>query len=89
MTKLGPNAYASTEVVDFTAAMDAGIFGINGETGAGKTTIFDGISFALFGQSSGAERSAEDMVCHHAHAADLTKVELVFDLGTETARQFQ
>ena len=81
MTAFGP--YAGTEVVDFTAAMDAGIFGIYGETGAGKTTIFDGISFALFGQSSGAERSAEDMVCHHAHATEITKVELVFDLGTE------
>lgn len=81
MTAFGP--YAGIEVVDFTAALDAGIFGIYGETGAGKTTIFDGISFALFGQSSGAERSAEDMVCHHAHATDITKVELVFDLGTE------
>ncbi|ABI93347.1 exonuclease SbcC (plasmid) [Roseobacter denitrificans] len=81
MTAFGP--YAGTEVVEFTAALDAGIFGIYGETGAGKTTIFDGISFALFGQSSGAERSAEDMVCHHAHATDITKVELVFDLGDE------
>ncbi|WP_317054349.1 SMC family ATPase [Roseovarius rhodophyticola] len=81
MTAFGP--YAGTEVVDFTAALDAGIFGIYGETGAGKTTIFDSISFALFGQSSGAERSAEDMVCHHAHATDITKVELVFDLGNE------
>lgn len=81
MTAFGP--YAGTEVVDFTAALDAGIFGIYGETGAGKTTIFDGISFALFGQSSGAERSAEDMVCHHAHATDITEVELVFDLGNE------
>jgi exonuclease SbcC len=81
MTAVGP--YAGTEVVDFTAALDAGIFGIYGETGAGKTTIFDGISFALFGQSSGAERTAEDMVCHHAHATDLTQIELVFDLGSE------
>lgn len=81
MTAFGP--YAGTEVIDFTAAMDAGIFGIYGETGAGKTTIFDGISFALFGQSSGAERSAEDMVCHHAQATEITKVELVFDLGNE------
>ena len=81
MTAFGP--YAGTEVVDFTGALDAGIFGIYGETGAGKTTIFDGISVALFGQSSGAERSAEDMVCHHAHATGITEVELVFDLGNE------
>lgn len=81
MTAFGP--YSGTEVVDFAAALDAGIFGIYGETGAGKTTIFDGISFALFGQSSGAERTPEDMVCHHAHATQITEVELVFDLGTE------
>lgn len=81
MTAFGP--YAGTEAVDFTAALDAGIFGIYGETGAGKTTLFDGISFALFGQSSGNERSAEDMICHHAHAAGLTEDELVFDLGSE------
>ncbi len=79
MTAFGP--FAGTEVVNFTEALDAGIFGIYGETGAGKTTIFDGISFALFGQSSGAERTAEDLVCHHAHATDVTKVKLVFDLG--------
>ena len=80
MTAFGP--YAGTEVVDFSA-LEASIFGIYGETGAGKTTIFDGIAFALFGQSSGAERAPEDMVCHHAHATDLTRVELVFDLGSE------
>ncbi|MEM6899915.1 MAG: SMC family ATPase [Pseudomonadota bacterium] len=80
MTAFGP--YAGTEVVDFSA-LDASIFGIYGETGAGKTTIFDGISFALFGQSSGAERTPEDMVCDHAHATDVTRVELVFDLGSE------
>ncbi len=81
MTAFGP--YAGTEVVDFTAALDAGIFGIYGDTGAGKTTIFDGISFALFGESSGAERSAEDMISDHASATVLTEVELVFELGEE------
>ena len=80
MTAFGP--YAGTEVVDFSA-LEASIFGIYGETGAGKTTVFDGISFALFGQSSGAERAPEDMVCHHDHAKDITKVELVFDLGED------
>lgn len=81
MTAFGP--YAETEVVDFTTALDAGIFGIYGDTGAGKTTIFDGMSFALFGESSGAERSAEDMISHHASATALTEVELVFELGEE------
>lgn len=80
MTAFGP--YAGTETVDFSA-LEGSIFGIYGETGAGKTTIFDGISFALFGQSSGAERAAEDLVSHHADATDITKVELIFDLGSE------
>ena len=79
LTGFGP--YAGTEVVDFRAAMDAGVFGIYGDTGAGKTSIFDGIAFALFGQSSGAERSSDDMISHHADPKQLTRVELVFDLG--------
>ncbi len=81
MTAFGP--YAGTQSIDFSAALDAGIFGIYGETGAGKTTIFDGITFALFGESSGAERSAQDLVSHHTGAEDITEVELVFDLGRE------
>lgn len=79
LNAFGP--YAGTEVVDFTAALDAGIFGIYGDTGAGKTTIFDGIAFALFGQSSGAERVSDDMISHYADPKEITYVELVFDLG--------
>lgn len=79
LNAFGP--FAGKEVVDFTAALDAGIFGIYGDTGAGKTTIFDGIAFALFGQSSGAERAPDDMISHYADPRELTYVELVFDLG--------
>ncbi|SNZ19018.1 SbcC/MukB-like Walker B domain-containing protein [Cohaesibacter gelatinilyticus] len=73
--------YAGCEVVDFRNVLDAGVFGIYGPTGAGKTSIFDGISFALFGVSSGDERAPEDMLSHYADPSVLTKVELVFDLG--------
>lgn len=79
LNAFGP--YAGREVVDFTAALDAGIFGIYGDTGAGKTTIFDGIAFALFGQSSGAERASDDMLSDYADPREITQVELVFDLG--------
>lgn len=79
LNAFGP--YAGEEVVDFTAALDAGIFGIYGDTGAGKTTIFDGIAFALFGQSSGAERVSDDMLSDYADPKEITYVELVFDLG--------
>lgn len=79
LNAFGP--YAGKEIVDFTAALDAGIFGIYGDTGAGKTTIFDGIAFALFGQSSGAERVSDDMLSDYADPKEITYVELVFDLG--------
>lgn len=79
LNAFGP--YAGKEVADFTHALDSGIFGIYGDTGAGKTTIFDGIAFALFGQSSGAERISDDMLSHYAHPKEITYVELVFELG--------
>lgn len=79
LNAFGP--YAGKEIVDFTHALDAGIFGIYGDTGAGKTTIFDGIAFALFGQSSGAERVSDDMLSHYADPKEITYVELVFELG--------
>lgn len=73
--------YAGNEVIDFTTALDAGVFGIYGPTGAGKTSLFDGISFALFGESAGDERTATDMVSRYAKDTMTTEVELVFDLG--------
>ena len=73
--------YAGKEIVDFTSALDAGVFGIYGPTGAGKTSLFDGISFALFGESAGHERTPTDMVSRYAKDTIQTEVELVFDLG--------
>ncbi len=53
-------SYGGTETVDF-GKIGHGIFLITGDTGAGKTTIFDAISFALFGESSGQRREASMM----------------------------
>lgn len=54
MTAFGP--YKDTEVVDFTELGNHDLFVISGNTGAGKTTIFDGICFALYGSASGQDR---------------------------------
>ncbi len=78
MTAFGP--YAEKEVIDFTQLGDRNIFLITGPTGAGKTTIFDGISYALYGEASGQERDGENLRSQFASIDTLTMVELEFQL---------
>jgi len=54
-------SYAGVETLDFAKLGGSGLYLITGETGAGKTTIFDAISFALFGEASGAWREKNPM----------------------------
>ena len=57
MSAFGP--YLQTVNIDFENFINNGLFLITGPTGAGKTMIFDAIMFALYGVSSGSERSSE------------------------------
>ncbi|MDR2520119.1 MAG: SMC family ATPase, partial [Eubacteriaceae bacterium] len=59
LSAFGP--YAEKEEIDFSAFDTSGLFLITGETGAGKTTVFDGISYALFGEASGELRAAASL----------------------------
>ena len=81
MKGFGP--YAGEETVDFTVPLEAGMFGFYGSTGAGKTSIFDAIAFALFGKSSGKNREVAGLISHFAPPDEITAVELVFDLGAK------
>ena len=78
MRAFGP--YSGEEVVDFTELMDKNLFLITGPTGSGKTTIFDGISFAMYGQASGNMRTGESLRSDFVTIDSPTQVELVFEL---------
>ena len=81
MSAFGP--YASRQDLDFSLLVDRPLFLIHGPTGAGKTTILDAISFALYGDTSGAERQGKDMRSHYAEPSLRTEVLLEFELGSE------
>jgi exonuclease SbcC len=59
-------SFPGTETVDFDALAEAGLFLIQGPTGAGKTTILDALCFALYGQVPGQRNSARALRCDHA-----------------------
>lgn len=80
-TAFGP--YADTQTVDFTQMQTSTMFVINGPTGSGKTTIFDAISFALYGSASGSDRSAEMFRSEFAAPDIQTSVEFSFELRNQ------
>src|SRR4051794_15471440 len=85
MTAFGPYKY--TETIDFTELRENKLFVISGNTGAGKTTIFDGICFALYGSASGTDREDNRMLrSDFADDNTNTAVELEFELNGKIFR---
>ena len=70
--------YRDTQEIDFTHLQ--GLFLISGPTGSGKTTIFDGISFALYGSASGESRLADSLKSQHSSPEEICWVKLDFTL---------
>ena len=76
MSAFGP--YKGETIIDFDKLGESGLFLVTGDTGAGKTTIFDAISFALFNDVSGSNRPISSLRSNFATTED-TYVELVFE----------
>ena len=76
ISAFGP--YAGKTEIDFSRLGDRGLFLITGDTGAGKTTIFDAIAFALYGEASGNVREAGMFRSKYAGEEMPTFVELEF-----------
>ncbi|MFJ7727616.1 AAA family ATPase [Neobacillus sp. NPDC097160] len=78
MQAFGP--YAGREEIDFTELGSRTMFVISGKTGAGKTTIFDAISYAIYGKASGEDRNGPELRSQFAIDELLTEVSLEFSL---------
>ncbi|NWQ41642.1 SMC family ATPase [Bacillus sp. EB106-08-02-XG196] len=76
MQAFGP--YADVETIDFTQLGNRTMFVISGKTGSGKTTIFDAISYAIYGKASGEDRNGPELRSQFARADLVTEVSLDF-----------
>ena len=84
MTAFGP--YLRETTVDFTRLGDRSLFLITGSTGGGKTSILDGMCFALYCRATGGRRGWTEMRCDSAADDQPTSVDFVFSLGKEYYR---
>lgn len=84
ITAFGP--YAAEQVVDFRKLGEKRFFLIHGPTGAGKTSVLDAMTFALYGSTTGEERSGKDMRSLFADPAVTTEVSFDFAVGADRYR---
>ena len=77
--------FVEKQTIDFTILNDKGMFLINGPTGTGKTTIFDAVTFALYGKGSGKDRDdGKSLRSDYAKEEDITYVNLEFEANGNT-----
>lgn len=84
MSAFGP--YAGTQILDFTELGERTFFLVHGPTGSGKTTILDAICFALYGDTSGAQRDGKQMRSDHAEPSVPTEITFDFVVGLKLYR---
>ena len=84
LSAFGP--YAGTVTLPMADLGRSGLYLVTGDTGAGKTTIFDAITFALYGEASGSNREPGMLRSKYAEPSARTYVELEFAYGDKTYR---
>lgn len=89
LTLCGWGPFRDSQTVDFTKLSENGIFLITGQTGAGKTTVFDGITYALYGNMSGEIREKNSVRSDFAEDDTPTFAELVMQHNGEVYRIYR
>lgn len=84
LSAFGP--YAGTVTLPMADLGRSGLYLVTGDTGAGKTTIFDAITFALYGEASGSNREPGMLRSKYAEPSARTYVELEFAYGDKIYR---
>ena len=87
LAAFGP--YCEKQTLEFDDLGEARLFLIHGPTGAGKTTVLDAICVALYGETSGDERTARQMRSDLADASLCTEVTFDFQLGKQVYRIYR
>lgn len=77
MTGFGP--YKDRTFIDFESLGNGGLYLVTGDTGAGKTYIFDAITYALYGEMSGSGRDSKSVRSQYAEEGEITEVILEFE----------
>ena len=81
ITGIGP--FAGAHTVDFSAFDESGLFLLEGPTGAGKSTIIDAITFALYGDVARTKDASKDRLrSNHISDSDPSEADLVFEVAT-------